>query len=63
LTVMLFGYLRPTTGIVGAAEVVGLLVAAFALYALASLRETFDIDLDYVERDVADTKAAKQAAE
>src|SRR6185295_14289993 len=47
LTVLLFGYLRPQTGIVGAAEVVGILVAAFALYALASLRETFDIDLDY----------------
>ena len=49
--VLLFTYLKPQTGIVGAAEVVGILVAAFALYALFSLRETFDIDLDYVETD------------
>lgn len=51
LTVILFGYLRPTTGIVGAAEIVAILVAAFALYALMSLRETFHLDLDYVEGD------------
>ncbi len=51
LTVSLFGLLREDLGIVGAAEVVGILVAAFALYALASLRETFHVDLDYVEGD------------
>lgn len=49
--VMLFTALKPTAGIVGAAEVVGILVAAFALLALFSLRETFHIDLDYVETD------------
>lgn len=59
LTVLLFGYLRPQTGIVGAAEIVGIIVAAFALYALFSLRETFDIDLDYIE---ADAETAKQRA-
>jgi len=51
LTVSLFGLFREDLGIVGAAEVVGILVAAFALYALASLRETFHVDLDYVEAD------------
>lgn len=54
LTVMLFEYLRPTTGIVGAAEVVGILVSAFAIYAFFSLRETFHLDLDYVETDEAE---------
>lgn len=60
LTVILFEALRPQAGIVGSAEVVGLLVAAFALLALASLRETFHVDLDYLETDA---KAARQAAE
>ncbi len=55
---LLFGYIRPDVGIVGAAEVVAILVAAFALYALFALRETFDIDLDYLETD---TKPSKQA--
>jgi hypothetical protein len=57
LTVSLFELLRPQAGMVGAAEVVGLLVAAFALLALSSMRETFHVDLDYVEGD-----GAKQAA-
>ncbi|MBI1209838.1 MAG: MFS transporter [Alphaproteobacteria bacterium] len=51
LTVLLFGYLRKDAGIVGAAEIVGIIVAAFALFALFSLRETFHLDLDYVEHD------------
>jgi MFS family permease len=51
LSVLLFGALRPDVGIVGAAEIVGLIVAAFALFALFSLRETFHLDLDYVESD------------
>ncbi|MDZ4869566.1 MAG: hypothetical protein SGI91_19755, partial [Alphaproteobacteria bacterium] len=49
--VILFTALKPDTGIVGAAEVVGILVAAFALLAFFSLRETFHVDLDYVETD------------
>lgn len=50
---LLFGYIRPDVGIVGAAEIVGLVVAAFALYALFGLKETFGVDLDYVETDKA----------
>jgi MFS family permease len=51
VSVLLFGALKPDVGIVGAAEIVGLIVAAFALFALFSLRETFHLDLDYVEGD------------
>ena len=51
LSVIMFEALRPHAGIVGAAEVVGLLVTAFALLAFFSLRETFHLDLDYVETD------------
>ena len=56
--VALFALLRPEIGIVGSAEVVAILVSAFALFALVSLRETFDVDLDYVETD-AKTAAQK----
>ncbi len=59
LTVMLFSYLKKDAGIVGSAEIVGILVAAFALYALFSLRETFSVDLDYIE---SDAETAKQQA-
>jgi len=55
LTVTLFGILRPQLGIVGAAEAVGVLVSLLALYGLASLRETFHVDLDYVETDAKQT--------
>jgi MFS family permease len=51
LSVLLFEFLRPTTDIVGAAEIVGLIVSAFAILAFFSLRETFHLDLDYVEHD------------
>jgi MFS transporter, putative metabolite:H+ symporter len=57
--VALFALLRPEIGIVGSAEVVAILVAAFALFALASLRETFHVDLDYIETDA---KPAAQKA-
>ena len=53
---LLFGYIRPDVGIVGAAEVVAILVAAFALYALFALRETFNVDLDYLETDAKPSK-------
>ena len=53
---LLFAYIRPDVGIVGAAEVVAILVAAFALYALFSLRETFHLDLDYIETDAKPSK-------
>jgi MFS family permease len=56
--VALFTYLRPDVGIINAAEILGLLVAVLALYALVMLRETFSVDLDYVETDA---KPAKQA--
>jgi hypothetical protein len=59
LSVMMFEFLRPGTGIVGAAEIVGLIVAAFAILAFFSLRETFHLDLDYVE---GHPEPAKQTA-
>lgn len=54
-----FGYLRPDLGIVGAAELVAIVVSAFAIYALFGLRETFNVDLDYLETN--DAAAAKKA--
>jgi MFS transporter, putative metabolite:H+ symporter len=54
--VALFAYIRPEVGIVNAAEIVGVLVAALALYALVMLRETFSVDLDYVETDANPAK-------
>jgi len=54
---MLFTLFKPTQGIVNSAEIVGLLAAALALFSLGMLRETFGIDLDYVEDDA---EAAKQ---
>jgi MFS family permease len=44
-------------GIVEAAEIVGIGVALLAIVALIGLRETFHVDLDYVETD---TKPAKE---
>ncbi len=54
--VMLFTYFTPEIGVVGSAEVVGILVAALALLAFFSLRETFHVDLDYVETDAKPTQ-------
>jgi hypothetical protein len=53
LSVSLFTFLRPDTGTVGAAEITGLVVSAFAIMAFFSLRETFHLDLDYVEGEPA----------
>ena len=47
------------TGRLAAILAVGFFLAAFALLALFSLRETFHLDLDYVE---GDAEPAKQAA-
>lgn len=55
---MLFSYLKPTAGIVGSAEFVALLVALLAVYALIALRETFDVDLDFIEGDGKVSKTA-----
>lgn len=56
---MAFTALKPTTGVVGAAEIVAIIVSAFAIYAFFSLRETFHIDLNYVE---GEAKQARQSA-
>ena len=53
---LLFAYIRPDVGIVGAAEVVAIMVSAFALYSLFALRETFNVDLDYLETDAKPSK-------
>jgi hypothetical protein len=53
---MLFTLFKPTQGIVNSAEIVGLIAAALALFALGMLRETFGIDLDYVEGDAEPIK-------
>jgi hypothetical protein len=56
---MAFTALKPTTGVVGAAEIVAIVVSAFAIYAFFSLRETFNIDLNYVE---GEAKQARHSA-
>jgi hypothetical protein len=38
-------------GIVEAAEIVGIGVAVIAIISLIGLRETFHVDLDYIETD------------
>jgi len=48
-----FAYIRPELGIVGAAEVLAVMVSLLAVYALFGLRETFNVDLDYLETDNA----------
>jgi MFS family permease len=57
LSVMMFEAMRQSMGIVGAAEITGLIVAAFAVIAFFSLRETFHVDLDYIETDEKTSKA------
>lgn len=46
-----FLWLRPGLGLVGAALAVGAVWFALAFVSAFSLRETFGVDLDYVERD------------
>ena len=46
-----FGLLKPEIGIAHAAEVLAVAVSLLAIWALFALRETFHIDLDYVETD------------
>ena len=57
--VALFNYLKPSQGVANSAEIVALIAAALAFFALAMLRETFHVDLDYVE---GDAQPAKQKA-
>jgi len=57
--VMLSNFLKPSQGIVNSAEIVGLIAAALALFALGMLRETFGINLDYLE---GEAETAKQKA-
>jgi hypothetical protein len=46
-----FLWLRPGLGLVGAALAVGAFWFALALVSALSLRETFGVDLDYLERE------------
>ena len=48
-TTLLFQFLRPGMGVVGSAQLVGLLVLTLSCIGLAKMRETFGIDLNYVE--------------
>jgi len=57
--VALFNYLKPTQGVAMSAEIVAAGACILAFLALAMLRETFNVDLDYVE---GDGEAAKQQA-
>lgn len=50
---IVFGMIRGDLGIVGAAEVLAVVISALALFALVGLRETFSVDLDYLEVDAA----------
>jgi putative MFS transporter len=47
---ILFEYLKNQFGILGSAQIVGILVFTIALFALMSLKETFQVDLDYIEK-------------
>lgn len=47
---MLFELLRPNTGIISSAVIVGLMTIVIALFALRTLDETFGKDLNFVER-------------
>ena len=48
---LLFEYLKTPLGIVGSAQVVGMMTFALAGLALIKMRETFGIDLDFLEED------------
>ena len=50
---IVFGMIRGDLGIVGAAEVLAVVISALAHFALVGLRETFSVDLDYLEVDAA----------
>jgi len=41
--VALFNYLKPSQGVANSAEIVALVAAALAFFALGMLRETFDV--------------------
>ena len=47
---MLFTYFKPTFGVIGAAQLDGLIVFCLAFVALYFLKETFGRDMDFVER-------------
>lgn len=47
---MLFTYLKPKLGVVGAAQVDALIVFTFGFVALYFLSETFGKDIDFVEQ-------------
>jgi hypothetical protein len=57
--VALFNFLKPSQGVALSAEIVAVGASVLAFVALAMLRETFAVDLDYVE---GDAKTAKQQA-
>ena len=57
--VALFNLLKPSQGVANSAEIVALAAAALAFFALGMLRETFGLDLDFVE---SDAQTAKQKA-
>lgn len=48
-----FALLKPHTGFLGASAIVGVVCFSVALLAAGRLRETFDADLDFLERDGA----------
>jgi len=48
-----FAALKPVTGVVGSAAIVGAVCAAISFVFLARLQETYARDLDFVETDVA----------
>ncbi len=59
LMTTLFAFLKPDLGVLNAAEVVGIIAALLALFALAMLRETFHRDLDYLETDAKPARPAE----
>lgn len=49
LMTLLFNELKPSLGVIGSAEVVGLLACGLSLLALYFMRETFGVDLNFLE--------------
>jgi hypothetical protein len=49
VSVLLYDYLKPDTGIIYAAIVVGIIAFGLAIYSTLTISETHNTDMDFVE--------------
>lgn len=49
LMIILFNYFKPTSGVIGAAVIVGIIAFALGIYSTLTVSETHNKDLDFVE--------------